>query len=417
MAFNAGILRVETPASTGNVAYTGLGFQPKVIIVMSAVNSVNNGTIQTYTRFGMGAAASTSARWAAWTAEDDNHGSGNTRRAFVSDKVVNTTDGSGTAEWIADLVSLDADGFTLNWSNTASSGYEFYFLCLGGDDLSVKVGTFDISSGTGSQAVTGVGFQPDCVLMCFTKNDTTEGQEAHATFVWGMGDGTRQNTGSFHDNDANGDGNMHANRIQNNDDILNHTFEGSNLVNCELSSLDADGFTINRTTTTETPRVGYIALAGIDVRVDQFTGNTSTGVQTVSGVGFTPKAGVIYSVGTTDEAEADDAILSMGFAISSSSRVCMSLLSEDGLAVSNCEKQTDASNVLCFQAAASKEALGDFDGFASGQFGVDWTTVDANARIISYLALGEVAAPAVGSDLSKIGRSAWRGVMRGARVR
>src|SRR3989338_1058928 len=274
MAFIAAIKRVETDGVTGNHAYTGLGFQPKLLIFFTEMNSLNNGTIETYTRTAIGAASSPTERWAAGTAQDNNHGSGNTQRNFNSTKCIHTTSGSGTDENVADLVSLDADGFTLNFT-TITNGYEFYVLCLGGADLSAKVGTFDLSSGTGSQAVTGIGFQPQGLILAYTKNDAMEGTEAHCTLVFGMGDGTRQNTNAKYDQDSAGI--MNAERNHNNEDILNLTRDATTYVECDLTSLDSDGFTINRTTTTDTPRVGYIAFRGSSVRVDQFSIKTTTG--------------------------------------------------------------------------------------------------------------------------------------------
>jgi hypothetical protein len=72
-----------------------------------------------------------------------------------------TTLNAGTVHNAASLVSLDADGFTLNWTDRAASDVFFVLSLKGG---SYKLGFGDYKLTTGTEPYTGVGFQPKGVM-------------------------------------------------------------------------------------------------------------------------------------------------------------------------------------------------------------------------------------------------------------
>src|SRR5207247_426387 len=64
-----------------------------------------------------------------------------------------------------DVSTLWSDGFNVNWA-TVTASYWVNYLALGGADVTnVAVGTFSLSTVTGTQTVAGVGFQPDAILL------------------------------------------------------------------------------------------------------------------------------------------------------------------------------------------------------------------------------------------------------------
>ena len=73
---------------------------------------------------------------------------------------------AATLDGIADFKSMDADGFTLTIDDQFAQDYRICYLALGGDDLTnVFIGNKAFPEATGNYDVTGVGFQPDAVLM------------------------------------------------------------------------------------------------------------------------------------------------------------------------------------------------------------------------------------------------------------
>src|SRR5678815_4287480 len=77
---------------------------------------------------------------------------------------------SGSAR--ADFVSMDSDGFTINWAG--ASQMKVQYLALGGTGLTnYKTGVASAKTTTGNQSYTGVGFQPTALLVFAGKFSTS----------------------------------------------------------------------------------------------------------------------------------------------------------------------------------------------------------------------------------------------------
>src|SRR5258708_15871656 len=148
----------NSPTSTGNVSYTGVGFLPKLLNLYTTL-ATGTGSMSPYIGYG----TSSSARWSASTAAIKG-ANALAYRMYDSTKIVRITTESAGNFLTADLVSLDSDGFTLNWTVVQASGFPFNFNCFGGSDLSVKVGFFDTSTSIGNQSITGIGFATKAVM-------------------------------------------------------------------------------------------------------------------------------------------------------------------------------------------------------------------------------------------------------------
>lgn len=108
-------------AASGNVAYTGLGFKPRMILVTGGVNAGTN--LSCY--FGM--------------AENQtpmsgiSNGSFGSSGAVVSAVVINIGDATNANSQQAVVNSWDADGFTLAWTvlgSPAAGTASLYFMCF-----------------------------------------------------------------------------------------------------------------------------------------------------------------------------------------------------------------------------------------------------------------------------------------------
>lgn len=107
-------------ATDGNVAYTGVGFKPRALIVLSGVTGDINPT------WGICDADGNAAGISAYNLSSNatKHGSTTFIRGF--------TGTAGSAYTTGTLVSMDADGFTLSWVKTspASLTLDMHFLCI-----------------------------------------------------------------------------------------------------------------------------------------------------------------------------------------------------------------------------------------------------------------------------------------------
>jgi hypothetical protein len=150
-----------------------------------------------------------------------------------------------------------------------------------------KVGTFSAATSTGDQAVTGVGFEPQALMLVIIGDRTSAGSNAMMNFAIGITDGSTSRTvgssiqGAYL--------HLYANR-HDEDSLLRFQTSPSGSYDAAASfvSFDEDGFTINWSNAPHAAiLVNYIAMAGLTgVDVDTLALNTSTGDQAITGVGF-----------------------------------------------------------------------------------------------------------------------------------
>jgi hypothetical protein len=133
----------NAPTSTGAQSVTGLTFEPKVIFVMS-YGETAQATLQTQARWSFGAATA-SAQGRSWFGGEDNVATSQTARGHSTSVVVSTADPNATgassvATSEAALTSLNADGFTLNWTAADATARQILWLALGDADAAATGG-------------------------------------------------------------------------------------------------------------------------------------------------------------------------------------------------------------------------------------------------------------------------------------
>ncbi len=146
--------------ATGAQAVTGLGFQPTGVIFMPVQNAVTSEDRLTYPAVGY---ADGMNQGASYVFSQDGAAVAVTKRYQRTDKCValgGVTDGSVLAE--ASLTTLDATGFTLNWSTAPASALRVFYLAFAG--IPFQVGSLTQPATSQTQTVTGLGFQPGSVL-------------------------------------------------------------------------------------------------------------------------------------------------------------------------------------------------------------------------------------------------------------
>ena len=189
-------------------------------------------------------------------------------RIQKTNKVYCNIDGGSSIRCEADLVSLDSDGFTLNWTTANANTHTIFALGLKGGSYAVKA--FTQKTSTGSQATTGVGFAPKGLLYYSTGQTAGAGLDGGGTLYQMTGAGSSSTSrGALLYSSGNFPGDV-LNRTK---IYLAYADDGTPTAQgiADLTSLDSDGFTLNYTTADATARevlylaMGNAAAAFVDV--------------------------------------------------------------------------------------------------------------------------------------------------------
>jgi hypothetical protein len=380
--------------STGNQAVSGVGFEPKAVIIWGV--SLTAAGYGTGWASSFGCATSATQEWVLsnWSANAAAT-TDTSRRNTLAGSIMFLSDGAATVEAEASMVSLDSDGFTINWSNAPASAWLMHYLCIGGTTItSAKAGAFNSNAGTGSQAVTDPGFEPDFLLLASELGGATTG---NAQNLFGIGMATSSSTeGALAIRDRDARPSTENGAIQVSDACFIALNSGGTVGRrADFTSFDANGFTLNWSVASAAS-IGYLALAGGTYKVGVETQNTTTGTKATTGVGAQPTG--LFIVGTNRASSAAETTTQMRLSIGASDGTTEGgtwIQSANGAADSDVDSRTYTDKVIGFSTQASTtDAEADVSAFGSDGFTLDWTTADATAREFIYAAFGDPAAPA-----------------------
>jgi type IV pilus assembly protein PilY1 len=272
--------------------------------------------------------------------------------------------------------------------------------------IEAKVGTFTLNSGTGTQSITGVGFQPKAYILFYTKNDTDDmdSNGMGSILSIGMTDGTNQFCMASGSEDN--QGTTDVGRRGYSDVVLaTHDAQTDQLVEGEAShvSMDSDGFTISITTPFTAPAfpiVHYIAFGGDDLLATAGSVDLADTVDTsvdVTAPGFEPDVIItsfighfLYADGNTDN---DDHSFSIGWAVNpalqaSNNTYSVMVASQDNQATSHTISRFDNTRAGTSYRDGAIDVSYDIGNFNSSGFSVTTRLAAAAANeIIGYLAL------------------------------
>lgn len=391
MALEVATGSITDPGSTGQQSYSGLGFEPKVVLFFGKHSSTYNSTENIHADcFGVG--ISSSNRYA--VAQNARYGTfdiHDTGTNINQDVVLVSSWVTGNAITKVDLVSLDSDGFTLDWvTRNATWPQQGFYIALGGDDLEdVSLDLFQGADSTGDKSFSGVGFQPDAVLLGISDmggalNRTNTNR---AVTAFGMADGAEEVclTNAVDDGGTNAYSRAYDGRVVS---IVNES--GNEESQATLSSFDSDGFTLNFSDAT-TGEFNFFALSlkGPSIKIGKDAQPTSTGTKATSGVGFLPRGVLLSSIAQTS-----------GTSIHSNCHRSFGSGSNalwTRAANGSTDKHSYAADdsILRFHSdtGTSVDAVAELDSLDSDGFTLDWTTADSTEREFFYLALGDADDP------------------------
>lgn len=384
------------PGATGNQATTGIGFQPAALLIWT--------TWQTATGFadgilwGLGATDGTRQECIAGAVADAAATSAS-RRAASNARLIDIYNSSSTNLGRATIVSLDADGFTVNWSVVDGAGGQVLHVVAFGS-VDAYVSEFAIVA---RYAADPIPFRAQALLN-FPSSGAPGGLAVTTDFVTGaFGFSCVDPTEAYQQNCMsagvqNGQAASNSAKYQRSD-ITAHQF-GSTLATSQEYGFGASlGY---RLVTNNDEMVPYLALAGVRCKGGVANQPTSTGTQAISGLGFTPKLVIIGSDGhVTSSSIQNDADFSLGagdgtrqgliyFGDTDAADPMVNVTRHvtDKIVTMSTPNATAASSTT--EAEASLQSL-DADGFT-----LNWTTADATAREWWWIAFGDEATAATG---------------------
>lgn len=376
------------PAATGNKAVTGVGFRPLAVIFYGngrtadgvSANATTNTDEATYYGFGV----SSSSRV---VITDDGIFSAGGPTSTDTTKCISYAQG-GSLKFAADMVSLDADGFTVNFTTAFATASLVNFMALGGTDLTnVAIKSVASPAGTGNQASTGVGFKPDA-MMLLGQDPVFSGHNALSMGIGFAVSATQRGANCYFMDTASPFGETTYQRITK---CFVATSDAAVLREADLVSLDSDGFTLNWTTAATGQTIYALCLKGGQYHVGSLAQKTSTGAQATTGVGFQPTGLLLTHVGAaaTTSVGVLGAYKGLGAASSAAARSVMwTGNGNDGVG------ELDRAAIYTSRADDSTPTLqgkADLTSFDADGFTLNYGTADATAREILYLAFGNAA--------------------------
>jgi hypothetical protein len=373
-----GSFQWTTAAATNTIAETGLGFQPKALILWC--QGLNSGTDATSSntdmRGGLGFCAGTTDRVSCSYTDMDFDTNSTCKMGLRTDAALHTTDNAAALDGALDLSSFDASGFTMVIDTAIAAAIYVHYIAFGGDDLTNATTFQEASPGaTGTNATTGIGFQPDVLFTTIYQSTTAPNNHAGSA-SWGFGVATGSASAenqiiacSARDNQANADTGSYC---QSGECVATTQAFGTGVFDrAILSSFDADGFTLNWLESTAAIQWGGLCMKGGQWKAGNFTSSTTaTTTIPVTGAGFAPDGVMTISCGTpesTNDTEDDEARFSIGAGLSTTDRLGMGYFSDDATA--------RAEVSLCAEYDAVSAHMGD-SGSLSGL--VDINSMDSD---------------------------------------
>lgn len=278
---------LSAPASTGSASFTGFGFTPKFVI-LTCTNQTTANTDGTHAYYAQ--SFITAATQIALGHSSENGLSGD--QLIVGTYSANAMylkSYTGSTIISASLVSLDADGITLNFATT-SSGVKIGCFAIGGSGVTdAYIKEVTPKGSTGTQASTGVGFQAD--FMFSMGHAYASATEATSYMGFGFCDASLNQAcfAGFSDS-----GSVDNTGVWYSDKFHATTQSGLSIEQAAaVTAIGADGFTLNYTTSTSTQGKIYVACiktSSGSAKVGTFTDRSSSGTTSITGASFTPNA-------------------------------------------------------------------------------------------------------------------------------
>jgi len=316
------------------------------------------------------------------------------------------TGGTFSQNWEVYLTGVDVDEVSLDFTNAPISlgnTRQFTLIVFGGSDCQAHLNNIDLGTGTSALDQTAPGFEPDIVFAAHCARSATGLSSSSAgfglfTFGIGLNDGSntqrcigrRDGSGTLTVNRSNFC--MLDNRIA---VFLNGGTSPTLGAQVTIGDYDASGYSVTPSASHSSIIMSALAIKapGVDFHLDDFLTKTSTGVQSYTGVGFTPDILVLAGGGSTtintpSGPDANNATSYMSVYTAAEPGM-YSLASQNGVDPSNSINYSNSDGSLLTLGDPTVDGIlaAEFDAFTSDGFDLDFTTAPGTAFLFMALAM------------------------------
>jgi hypothetical protein len=295
VGMQTGTFTANTTTGAQTITHT-LGATPCALILYSAGTQAA-GTFTNNPRWAMGMTDGTTSR-ATCNSVNRNNPAATARR--YANAIITFVNGGATLVAEASFTSFSSSNFVINWTTADGTARVINYMIFGNTALSAKVVEWTFGAGTGAQSVTGVGFLPQLAVHLTTAL-AAPGTSTGSQFCYGaMSNAGGQVTNSVASRNGTGSHQCGtSSSISQTIECINSTVTGFEF-SAQYTSMDSDGFTVNRTTAPGTGKL--VATLCMNGFTNIFVGRTATspavpipGDANVTGPGFLPSG--LFSVG------------------------------------------------------------------------------------------------------------------------
>jgi hypothetical protein len=250
-AVTAKVVSWQTPTTASLKTVAGVGFQPDVVLHFHSgwfFTAAPPATI-TNAGFGLGMMDRSGSQCAVHVRASDAKNPTLTARAQRTDASLYVTHEVGPiVTKQASFVTMDADGFTMNFTTSNSSASQIFSLALGG--VRGKVGSFVKTTGSApsQEPIGGVGMKPGLVLLSSVA-DTVESAITVDQMRYGLGAADGAHAAATALFDTHGLATSSAGSMDFAGTAFAKVNNATGMVDAraDVQSLDADGFTLDWT--------------------------------------------------------------------------------------------------------------------------------------------------------------------------
>jgi hypothetical protein len=397
--FSRHVTSVEINQATGNQSVTGFGFTPKLSIFITepSVSDIIADVANFHSS--IGAATDSSNQWN--VSVNSRNGQVSSSSAFSHDNTITgfiaDPPGSMTPDYKFSLVSHDSDGLTFNVDDAPPSNYKTGIFSIGGDAITnVSVGRFNSKGSTGSQAISGLGFKPDCLLF-FSVIDANDPRTSNVDAKLSISLITADNQIAYDMVCRNGQNPSISKRAMNYGLAFLGTITGSaNALVATLTSLDADGWTLNWSTHSVAlnERIYYIALKGasdMNFNVGTITLPNSTGSFFSENTGFANRAGIFLGACLSALTSTLNSHMELSFGVcADTNRYVIGGQNKDNVSPSVSSHFSHSKRIFrnVDQAGAVQEDI-DVSSWQNSNFTLNSiTALGASSSVLAYMVMG-----------------------------
>lgn len=386
MSFATGTIDSRA-STTGDQAYTGIGFQPEALILWTQdLTAVGQQTTAQEVIQGFSDGTNDCCQ-----AQYLNAGSGTGHvNLFSSTAIIDNASAGGSLT--ATVVSFDSDGFTLNFSAVEANARKIVYLAFEGFD-NVEAGTTTTSGASSadhSVSLTG-SFQPDCVIL-FGRNST----DHNVGWGWTVGSGIGDEAAtSVRYRDGN------RQRYQSHDNEMCYiAADDSATPNAEffLNTFDSGGFTLSRTGATNANSIGYLATKGASWAAGNVQSPTTATTVSATGESFQPEGVLFIPVRATSvDADTNGYPTSWGCMDGSGGEGAMSCVLAVGSSPGASTELSNTKAVTFHDSGGTLIEAADYSAMTSDGFTLSYSTAETSQNYVFYLAFKGAAAVAGGA--------------------